>query len=75
MYSKQDSATWDSNLLKSALSEFWDSIENPSSKDISGMSGHLGWALGCDWTEEETKLYFEMANQISSENFLSLIHI
>ena len=38
MYSKRDSTDWDSSLLKSALSEFWDSIENPSSKDISGMS-------------------------------------
>ncbi len=69
MYSKQDSEDWDSHLLKSALSQFWDSTENSTAAEHSGMSKYLGWALGCDWTKEETTLYSDLANQICMENF------
>ena len=69
MYSKQDSTDWDSSLLKNALSRFWDSTENPSVGEPSGMSNYLGWTLGCDWTQEETVSYSNLATQICIENF------
>ena len=57
MYSEQDSADWDSYLLKRALSQFWNSTENSVPDEHPEMSRYLGWALGCDWTHEERKLY------------------
>ena len=69
MYSKQDSTDWDSSLLKNALSRFWDSTENPVVGEPYGMSNYLGWTLGCDWTQEETVSYSNLATQICIENF------
>ena len=66
---KQDSVNWDSHLLNNALSEFWDSAENSADTELARLSEHSGWAMGCDWTEEETKIYSELANQICMENF------
>ena len=69
MYSKRDSTDWDSSLLKNALSRFWDSTENTAVAEPSGMSNYLGWTLGCDWTQEETVSYSNLATQICIENF------
>jgi len=69
MYSEQDSADWDSYLLKRALSQFWNSTENSVPDEHPEMSRYLGWALGCDWTHEERKLYSNLANELCMENF------
>ena len=71
MYPEQDSVKWESRLLKGALSNFWDSASQSKSK----MYKYLGWALGCDWTLEETKLYSDMANQLCMENFRHVLLI